>query len=185
MFRPKSCSSSRRIACVSDVLVSDLINGLRQKELKDSLTIQIQLGAVVIQSRLLRFNREKQAFGKMNGPVRERFILSRVFMDQCPRRSRLDASIAYNSLPCMHATIYGRGQMVIPARARAEAGINQGDIVEVRPEGNGRIVLVRMERSEDSVPTHPQITRRRGLHAVASTGRSITGAQVRKLLSEL
>jgi hypothetical protein len=29
----------------------------------------------------------------------------------------------------MHATIYGRGQMVIPADARREAGIGQGDVV--------------------------------------------------------
>ena len=42
----------------------------------------------------------------------------------------------------MHATIYGRGQMVIPAKVRKEAGIGQGDIVEVKPEGDGRIVLV-------------------------------------------
>jgi AbrB family looped-hinge helix DNA binding protein len=36
----------------------------------------------------------------------------------------------------MHATIYdGRGQMVIPAKVRKEAGIGQGDIVEVKPEG--------------------------------------------------
>jgi len=41
----------------------------------------------------------------------------------------------------MNATIYGRGQMVIPARARKEARIGTGDVVSVHPEGDGRIVL--------------------------------------------
>ena len=40
----------------------------------------------------------------------------------------------------MHATIYGRGQMVIPARARKEARIDSGDVVNVLPEGDGRLV---------------------------------------------
>ena len=48
----------------------------------------------------------------------------------------------------MHATVYGRGQMVIPARARKEARIETGDVVNVLPEGDGRLVLVRMERAE-------------------------------------
>ena len=85
----------------------------------------------------------------------------------------------------MHATIYGRGQMVIPAKVRKEAGIVQGDIVEVKPEGDGRIVLLRMERPKSSAPVKPKITYRKGTHAVGSTRRSITSAQVRNLLSEL
>jgi AbrB family looped-hinge helix DNA binding protein len=84
----------------------------------------------------------------------------------------------------MHATIYGRGQMVIPAEARRVAGIDQGDLVEVRPEGDGRIVLVRMERVRESAPSTPRILRRRGTHAVGSTRRSISSEQVRKLLNE-
>ena len=84
----------------------------------------------------------------------------------------------------MHATIYGRGQMVIPARVRKETGIGQGDIVEVKPEGDGRIVLVRMERPKKTVPVKPKITYRKGTHAVGSTRRSITSAEVRNLLSE-
>jgi AbrB family looped-hinge helix DNA binding protein len=75
--------------------------------------------------------------------------------------------------------------MVIPAKARQAAGIGQGDIVEVKPEGDGRIVLVRMEHPKPPVPRKPRITYRKGTHAVASTGRSITTAQVRKLLNEL
>ena len=75
--------------------------------------------------------------------------------------------------------------MVIPTKARKVAGIGQGDIVEVKPEGDGRIVLVRMERPKQSAPIKPGITYRKGTHAVGSTGRSITSAQVRNLLSEL
>ena len=85
----------------------------------------------------------------------------------------------------MHATIYGRGQLVIPAKARKTAGIDQGDVVEVRPEGDGRIVLVRMERPQPSTPIKAKIRYRKGTHAVGSTGRSITSAHVRNLLSEL
>jgi AbrB family looped-hinge helix DNA binding protein len=44
----------------------------------------------------------------------------------------------------MHATIYGRGQMVIPAKARKEARIDTGDVVSVQPEGDGRLLLVRL-----------------------------------------
>ena len=75
--------------------------------------------------------------------------------------------------------------MVIPAEARREAGIGQGDVVEVRPEGNGRIVLIRMERSEASAPASPRIRKRRGAHAVGFMGRPITSDDVRKLLSQL
>ena len=85
----------------------------------------------------------------------------------------------------MHATIYGRGQMVIPAQARKEAGIGHGDVVAVRAEGDGRIVLIRMERPKQSTSTKARITRRKGTHAVGSTGRTITSAQVRNLLREL
>jgi AbrB family looped-hinge helix DNA binding protein len=85
----------------------------------------------------------------------------------------------------MNATIYGRGQMVIPARARKEAGIQQGDVVQVEPEGDGRIVLVRLERPADRPARKVKIKFRKGNHAVASAGRRITSTQVRSLLSEL
>ena len=75
--------------------------------------------------------------------------------------------------------------MVIPAKVRKEAGIGQGDIVEIRPEGDGRIVLVRMERPKPSAPVRAKITYRKGTHAVGSTQNPITSAQVRKLLNEL
>ena len=85
----------------------------------------------------------------------------------------------------MHATIFGRGQMVIPAKARREAAIGQGDLVEVRPEGNGRIVLIRMERPREPGRVRARIRNRRGTHAVGFMGRPISSDEVRKLLSEV
>jgi AbrB family looped-hinge helix DNA binding protein len=85
----------------------------------------------------------------------------------------------------VHATIYGRGQMVIPAQARKKAGIGEGDVVDVQPEGDGRILLVRMERPKAKSPVKAKITYRKGTHAVGSTGRPLNGAQVRELLNEL
>ena len=84
----------------------------------------------------------------------------------------------------MNATIYGRGQMAIRARARKEAGIKQGDVVHVQPEGDGRIVLQRLERPKET-PAKVKITRRKGRHSVASSGRPITSEQGRALINEL
>jgi bifunctional DNA-binding transcriptional regulator/antitoxin component of YhaV-PrlF toxin-antitoxin module len=75
--------------------------------------------------------------------------------------------------------------MVIPAKARQDARIQQGDVVEVRPEGDGRILLVRLIRPKPSGAAKVKFKRRKGRHTVASSGRSITSAQVRELLSEL
>lgn len=74
---------------------------------------------------------------------------------------------------------------MIPAEARREAGIGQGDVVEVKPDGNGRIVLIRMERPKEPGAASPRIRHRRGAHAVGLMGRSITSDEIRKLLNEL
>jgi AbrB family looped-hinge helix DNA binding protein len=84
----------------------------------------------------------------------------------------------------MHATIYGRGQMVIPAKARKEAGIKQGDVVLVEPAGDGKIVLVRLQRPVGNPGKPAKIKYRKGTHALGSTGRPITSEQVRALLSD-
>ena len=84
----------------------------------------------------------------------------------------------------MTAHIYGRGQMVIPAKARKEARIGQGDVVLVQPEGNGRIVLTRLEKPPSRRARKAKIVFRKGTHAVASTGRKITSAQVRAALED-
>ena len=85
----------------------------------------------------------------------------------------------------MNATIYGRGQMVIPIKARKQARIQTGDVVSVQPEGDGRIVLVRLERAKQLPPVKAKFIKRKGQHTVASTGRTITSEQVRSLLNEL
>ncbi len=84
----------------------------------------------------------------------------------------------------MHATVYGRGQMVIPAKARREAQIGTGDVLEVQPEGNGRIVLLRLDKPQGPAPRKVRITYRKGTHAVGSTGRPITSEQVQKVLED-
>ena len=84
----------------------------------------------------------------------------------------------------MHATIYGRGQMVIPAKARKEAGIDTGDVVNVLPEGDGRLVLVRMERPKPKSRNKVQIIRRKGKHSLLSIGRPISREEIFKALEQ-
>jgi AbrB family looped-hinge helix DNA binding protein len=97
----------------------------------------------------------------------------------------LDWKICSHDAPVVNATISNRGQMVLPMKARKAARIRQGDVVEVRPEGDGRIVLVRLERPKELEPIRVKFTRRKGRHTVGSTGRPITSEEVRNLLNEL
>ena len=83
---------------------------------------------------------------------------------------------------CMHATIYGRGQMVIPARARKEARIDSGDVVNVLPEGDGRLVLVRMERPKPKPRNKVRVIRRKGKHSLLSIRRKVSREEVFKAL---
>jgi AbrB family looped-hinge helix DNA binding protein len=84
----------------------------------------------------------------------------------------------------MHATIYGRGQMVIPAKARKEARIGTGDVVNVLSEGDGRLLLVRMERPKPKPRNKVRIIRRKGKHSLLSTGRSISREEIFKALEQ-
>jgi len=84
----------------------------------------------------------------------------------------------------MHATIYGRGQMVIPARARKEARIGQGDVVEVQPEGDGRITLVRLERPKLARRGDAKLVRRKGKHPVITGGPMLNEQQLAQALAE-
>jgi AbrB family looped-hinge helix DNA binding protein len=84
----------------------------------------------------------------------------------------------------MIAYINGRGQMVIPAEARKEAGIGQGDVVSVEPDGDGRIVLVRLQKARRRPATKARITYRKGTHAVGSTGQIISSERIRALLAD-
>jgi len=84
----------------------------------------------------------------------------------------------------MNATIYGRGQMVIPARARKEARIGTGDVVSVQPEGDGRILLVRLERPKETAPAKSRIVHRKGRHPVGDLGRAIVREEIKAALAE-
>ena len=82
----------------------------------------------------------------------------------------------------MHATIYGRGQMVIPAAARKKARIDTGDVVNVLPEADGRLVLVRMERPKPR--NKVRIIRRKGKHSLLSIRRRISREEIFKALEQ-
>jgi AbrB family looped-hinge helix DNA binding protein len=79
----------------------------------------------------------------------------------------------------MTAHIYGRGQMVIPARARKQARIGQGDIVSVQPDGDGRILLVRLERPTARAPVKGRYPSKRQT-LVVDIGRPITREEIRR-----
>jgi len=84
----------------------------------------------------------------------------------------------------MNATIYGRGQMVIPAKARKQARIDTGDVVSVEPEGDGRLVLVRLEQPKPH-RNHIHLVKRKGRHSILTGGRVVTPEQVRAALAAL
>jgi toxin-antitoxin system PIN domain toxin len=71
--------------------------------------------------------------------------------------------------------------MVIPARARAEARIGQGDVVLVEPEGDGRIVLIRLERPKPRQPAKARLMPRKGKHPVLVGGPRVTRQQIRQI----
>ena len=83
----------------------------------------------------------------------------------------------------MTATVYNRGQMVIPVRARKEARIDQGDVVLVEPEGDGRIVLTRLEKPGPQ-QNKIKIQHRKGTHSIATAARPITTEQIKALLAD-
>src|SRR5437016_2125772 len=100
------------------------------------------------------------------------------------RQTSLTVSIAYGIFLEMHATIYGRGQMVIPAKARKEARLGTGDVVSVQPEGDGRILLVRLERPKEPRRAKTRIIYRRGKHPVGDIGRPITREEIKEALAD-
>ena len=84
----------------------------------------------------------------------------------------------------MTAHIYGRGQMVIPAKVRAEARIGCGDVVLVEPEGDGRILLTRLERPNRRQAPRARLVRRKGMHPVIVGGQKVTNQQIRQILND-
>ena len=74
--------------------------------------------------------------------------------------------------------------MVIPAKARKEARLGPGDVVSVQPDGDGRILLVRLERPKESRRAKARIIYRRGKHPVGDIGRPITREEIKEALAE-
>ena len=84
----------------------------------------------------------------------------------------------------MVATLYSRGQMVIPIQARKLAGIEQGDVLNIQVEGDGRILLLRLERPKERPPIKVRIVQRKGKHPVGDIGRPITREEIKAALAE-
>ncbi len=73
--------------------------------------------------------------------------------------------------------------MVIPAKARKQARLGQGDVLNVQIEGDGRLVLVRLELSKDSPSVPVKIRHRKGRHPVGDIGRPITREEIKAALA--
>ena len=84
----------------------------------------------------------------------------------------------------MTATLYNRGQMVIPAKARKEARLSQGDVLSVEIQGDGRILLVRLERPAESKPANARLLRRKGKHPVLVGTREPTDQELKAALAD-
>jgi AbrB family looped-hinge helix DNA binding protein len=84
----------------------------------------------------------------------------------------------------MTATVYNRGQMVIPAQARKQARIGQGDLLNVQIQGDGRLLLVRLERPKETPAAKVRIIRRKGKHPVGDIGRPITREEIKTALAD-
>ena len=84
----------------------------------------------------------------------------------------------------MTVTVYNRGQMVIPSKVRKQARISQGDVLNVQIEGDGRLLLTRLERPKGQAPVPVKIHRRKGRHPVGDIGRPITRDEIKAALAE-
>ena len=85
----------------------------------------------------------------------------------------------------MTAHVYNRGQMVIPVKARMGAGIVEGDVLAVEVQGDGKLLMVRLDRPKPFQPIKAKIIHRKGKHSLGDTGQPVTSAQVKQLLNEL
>jgi len=75
--------------------------------------------------------------------------------------------------------------MVIPAKARKAARLDTGDVVSVQPEVDGRILLVRLERTKEPKRPKAKIIYRKVKHPLADVGHSVNREQIREAIAEL
>jgi bifunctional DNA-binding transcriptional regulator/antitoxin component of YhaV-PrlF toxin-antitoxin module len=74
--------------------------------------------------------------------------------------------------------------MVIPAKARKEARLSQGDVLSVEIQGDGRILLVRLERPKATSYAKARLLRRKGTHPVVVGARNPTEQELKAALAE-
>lgn len=74
--------------------------------------------------------------------------------------------------------------MVIPVKARKQARIHQGDVLLVEPEGDGRIVLLRLERPKPKQSERARLLHRKGTHPVIVGGRKISEEELSQALAD-
>ena len=67
---------------------------------------------------------------------------------------------------------------------RTEAGLHTGDIVSVQPDGDGRLVLVRLETPKPASRVKAKMIKRKGKHPVGDIGRPITREEIKNALIE-
>ena len=96
----------------------------------------------------------------------------------------VDCKYCLSYLIEMVATVYNRGQMVIPAEARKQARIDTGDVLNIQVEGDGRLIMVRLEQPKEKPPAIVRILQRKGTHPVGDIGRPITRSEIKAALAE-
>jgi bifunctional DNA-binding transcriptional regulator/antitoxin component of YhaV-PrlF toxin-antitoxin module len=74
--------------------------------------------------------------------------------------------------------------MVIPSKARKEAGINTGDVVLVEPNGDGRILLTRLERPRPARHANARLIRRKGRHSVIAGAPKVDPEKIKRILRD-
>jgi SpoVT / AbrB like domain. len=74
--------------------------------------------------------------------------------------------------------------MVIPSKARKEAGIETGDVVLVEPNGDGRILLTRLERPKTRTHANARLVRRKGRHSVIAGTPNVSLEQINRILRD-
>jgi len=68
-------------------------------------------------------------------------------------------------------------------KSSRKARLSEGDVVSVQPDGDGRLILVRLEKPKP-MPAKILIVRRKGRHAVGVTERVVAAAEVQKFIDE-
>ena len=74
--------------------------------------------------------------------------------------------------------------MVIPAKARKEACISEGDVVSVQIQGDGRLLLVRLEIPKPALPENARLIQRKGTHPVIKGARQPTEQELKEALAD-